>query len=228
MQLEVAVQEKAESDIMLGMSKECVGSLIDEVAKLRRMVHEMQQASAACDMTIVQLCKEWDLEREREDVNGLNIALGLKQQELELNIVASSTPVPSRAIRHFKRWEIRFRHTFCIFSALRIVKSLNQCCTYPQCIVHINATTNPLENESSSCYRPGRLISHKSLPVQFQHQKPGATLASSSNNGAAMVRTPPPLDSSTYHSQDQGNDYDHDSHHQSNQFWGWELQSLPI
>ncbi|KAG1841946.1 hypothetical protein F4604DRAFT_1939157 [Suillus subluteus] len=84
MQLEVTVREKAESDIMLGMSKECVGSLMDEVAKLRRTVHEMQQASAAHDVTIVQLCKERDLEKEREDVNGLNIALDSQQQELEL------------------------------------------------------------------------------------------------------------------------------------------------
>ncbi|KAG1768465.1 hypothetical protein EV702DRAFT_1252442 [Suillus placidus] len=45
-QFEVAVWEKAESDIMLGMSKERMGSLMDEVAKLRRTVHEMQQTSA--------------------------------------------------------------------------------------------------------------------------------------------------------------------------------------
>lgn len=67
---------------MLGMSKERVGSLMDEVAKLRRTVHEMQQTSAARDVTIVQLRKE--RERDREDVNGLNIALDSKQQELEL------------------------------------------------------------------------------------------------------------------------------------------------
>ncbi|KAG2363990.1 hypothetical protein BDR07DRAFT_1375382 [Suillus spraguei] len=104
-QLELVVREKAESDIMLGMSKERVGSLMDEVAKLRRTVHEMQQTSAARDVTIVQLRKE--RERDREDVNGLNIALDSKQQELELikrkislkSVAASSTPVPSRAIR---------------------------------------------------------------------------------------------------------------------------------
>jgi chromosome segregation ATPase len=81
-QLEVAVREKVESEIMLGMSKERVGSLMDEVAKLRRTVHEMQQTSAARDVTIVQLRKE--RERDRQDVNGLNIALDSKQQELEL------------------------------------------------------------------------------------------------------------------------------------------------
>jgi hypothetical protein len=64
------------------MSKERVGSLMDEVAKLRRTVHEMQQTSAAREVTIVQLRKE--RERDREDVNGLNIALDSKQQELEL------------------------------------------------------------------------------------------------------------------------------------------------
>ncbi|KAG2107623.1 uncharacterized protein F5147DRAFT_199842 [Suillus discolor] len=105
MQLEVAVREKAEGDIMLSMSKERVGSLMDEVAKLRRTVHEMQQTSAAREVTIVQLRKE--RERDREDVNGLNIALDSKQQELELikrkislkSVAASHTPVPSRAIR---------------------------------------------------------------------------------------------------------------------------------
>ncbi|KAG1731384.1 hypothetical protein EDB19DRAFT_1334961 [Suillus lakei] len=104
-QLEVAVREKAESDIMLGNSKERVGSLMDEVARLRRTVHEMQQTSAAREVTIVQLRKE--RERDREDVNGLNIALDSKQQELELikrkislkSVAATSTPVPSRAIR---------------------------------------------------------------------------------------------------------------------------------
>jgi chromosome segregation ATPase len=104
-QLEVAVREKVESEIMLGMSKERVGSLMDEVAKLRRTVHEMQQTSAARDVTIVQLRKE--RERDRQDVNGLNIALDSKQQELELikrkislkNVAASTTPVPSRAMR---------------------------------------------------------------------------------------------------------------------------------
>lgn len=65
----------------------------------------MQQTSAARDVTIVQLRKE--RERDRDDVNGLNIALDSKQQELELikrkislkSVAASSTPVPSRAMR---------------------------------------------------------------------------------------------------------------------------------
>ncbi|KAG2121306.1 hypothetical protein DEU56DRAFT_760718 [Suillus clintonianus] len=103
-QLEVALRERAESDIMLVNSKERVGSLMDEVARLRRTVHEMQQTSAAREVTIVQLRKE--RERDREDVNGLNIALDSKQQELELikrkislKTASTPTPVPSRAIR---------------------------------------------------------------------------------------------------------------------------------
>jgi chromosome segregation ATPase len=81
-QLEVALRERAESEIKLGTSKERVGCLMDEVARLRRTVHELQQESATRDVTIVQLRKE--RERDREDVNGLNIALDSKQQELEL------------------------------------------------------------------------------------------------------------------------------------------------
>ncbi|KAJ8581327.1 hypothetical protein M405DRAFT_832733 [Rhizopogon salebrosus TDB-379] len=108
-QLEVALRERAESEIKLGTSKERVGCLMDEVARLRRTVHELQQESATRDVTIVQLRKE--RERDREDVNGLNIALDSKQQELELikrkiamkNSAAttstSSTPATVRAIR---------------------------------------------------------------------------------------------------------------------------------
>ncbi|KAG0702143.1 hypothetical protein DFH29DRAFT_923328 [Suillus ampliporus] len=92
-QLEVALRERAESDIRLGTSKERVGSLVDEVARLRRTVHEMQQESAAREVTIVQLRKE--RERDREDVNGLNIALDSKQQELEL-VTPNTTRAPRR------------------------------------------------------------------------------------------------------------------------------------
>ena len=81
-QLEVALRDRAETDIKLSTSKERVGSLMDEVARLRRTVHELQQESATRDVTIVQLRK--DRERDREDLNGLNIALDSKQQELEL------------------------------------------------------------------------------------------------------------------------------------------------
>ncbi|KAG2028399.1 hypothetical protein BDR03DRAFT_988482, partial [Suillus americanus] len=80
-QLEVAIREKAESDIILGMSKERVGSLMDNVAKLRRTVYEMQQTSAVRDETIVQLRKEQ--ERDRVMLK-LNITLDSEQQELEL------------------------------------------------------------------------------------------------------------------------------------------------
>jgi len=81
-QLEVALRERAESDIKLSTSKERVSSLVDEVARLRRTVHELQQESAGREVTIVQLRKE--RERSREDADGLNIALDSKQQELEL------------------------------------------------------------------------------------------------------------------------------------------------
>ncbi|KAG1744646.1 uncharacterized protein EDB91DRAFT_1335609 [Suillus paluster] len=103
-QLEVALRDKAESDIRLSTSKERVSSLMDEVARLRRTVHEMQQESAAREVSFVQLRKE--RERDREDVNGLNIALDAKQQELELikRKIAMKAPVtpappPTRTIR---------------------------------------------------------------------------------------------------------------------------------
>jgi hypothetical protein len=57
-------------------------SLDEEVGKLRRQVHELQQESATKEVTVTQLNK-WR-EQDKEDIKGLNIALDSKQQELEL------------------------------------------------------------------------------------------------------------------------------------------------
>jgi len=81
-QLEEALQEKAKSDIMLGSSKERVDSLTDEVARLRSQVHQLQQESADKEVKVLQLTKQHA--QDKEDINGLNIALDSKQQELEL------------------------------------------------------------------------------------------------------------------------------------------------
>ncbi|KAI6005371.1 hypothetical protein EDC04DRAFT_1007258 [Pisolithus marmoratus] len=81
-QLEDALKEKAKSDIMLGSSKERVNSLTDEVARLRNQVHQLQQESADKEVKILQLTKQH--QQDKEDINGLNIALDSKQQELEL------------------------------------------------------------------------------------------------------------------------------------------------
>ncbi|KAL4080966.1 hypothetical protein J3A83DRAFT_109629 [Scleroderma citrinum] len=81
-QLEEALQEKARSDVMLSSSKERVESLTDEVARLRNQVHQLQQESADKEVKILQLTKQHM--QDKEDMNGLNIALDSKQQELEL------------------------------------------------------------------------------------------------------------------------------------------------
>lgn len=81
-QFEDALKEKAESDIMLGSSKERVNSLTDEVARLRSQVHQLQQESADKEVKILQLTKQH--QQDKDDIGGLNIALDSKQQELEL------------------------------------------------------------------------------------------------------------------------------------------------
>ncbi|KAH7927195.1 hypothetical protein BV22DRAFT_297659 [Leucogyrophana mollusca] len=77
-QLEVLLTEKAQSDV----KQERVGALEGELERLRRQVHELQQASADKEVVIVQLKKR--SARDKEDLSGLNIALDSKQQELEL------------------------------------------------------------------------------------------------------------------------------------------------
>ncbi|KAG6336108.1 hypothetical protein ID866_2974 [Astraeus odoratus] len=81
-QLEEALKEKAKSDIMLGSSKERIDSLTEEVTRLRGQVHQLQLESADKEVKILQLTKQHM--QDKEDINGLNIALDSKQQELEL------------------------------------------------------------------------------------------------------------------------------------------------
>ena len=80
--LESVVSEKAQSEILVNTLQNRVGSLDEEVGRLRRQVHELQQESAAKEVTVVQLNK-WR-EQDKEDIKGLNMALDSKQQELEL------------------------------------------------------------------------------------------------------------------------------------------------
>ena len=80
--LESLISEKAESDILVNTLQNRVASLDEEVGKLRRQVHELQQESATKEVTVTQLNK-WR-EQDKEDIKGLNIALDSKQQELEL------------------------------------------------------------------------------------------------------------------------------------------------
>ncbi|EGO20388.1 hypothetical protein SERLADRAFT_477927 [Serpula lacrymans var. lacrymans S7.9] len=81
-QMEVMIKEKAESDVLLGTLKERVNALKDEVERMRRQIHELQQESADKEVKVMQLTKQRS--QDKEDLNGLNIALDSKQQELEL------------------------------------------------------------------------------------------------------------------------------------------------
>lgn len=80
--MENMVKGKAENDVNASTLKERVNALKDEVERLRRQVHELQQESADKDMKLVQSAKQ--RAQDKEDMQGLNIALDSKQQELEL------------------------------------------------------------------------------------------------------------------------------------------------
>jgi chromosome segregation ATPase len=88
-QMEAMTKANAEADVALGTLKEQASALKDEVERLRRQVHELQQGSADKEVKIVQLTKQRS--QDKEDIQGLNIALDSKQQELEL---VSASPHP--------------------------------------------------------------------------------------------------------------------------------------
>ena len=90
-QLEYLVSEKAQSDIHVNTLQNRVASLDEEVDRLRRQVHELQHESATREVTVTQLNK-WR-EQDKEDIKGLNIALDSKQQELELVRPFSNPPI---------------------------------------------------------------------------------------------------------------------------------------
>lgn len=81
-QLEALVRRNAESDVEIDTLKDKVTALKDEVERLRRQVHELQQESADKEVKIVHLTKQ--RAQDKEDMQGINIALDSKQQELEL------------------------------------------------------------------------------------------------------------------------------------------------
>lgn len=59
-----------------------------EIARLRAHIQQLQKDSAAKEVTIIQLNKQ--LDQDKEDIDGLNIALESKQQELELVRISCS------------------------------------------------------------------------------------------------------------------------------------------
>jgi chromosome segregation ATPase len=76
------VREKAEADVEIKTSRDRIIVLKEEVERLRGHVHNLQQESADKEVKIVQMMKQHSL--DKEDLQGLNIALDSKQQELQL------------------------------------------------------------------------------------------------------------------------------------------------
>ncbi|KAK2465139.1 hypothetical protein APHAL10511_002831 [Amanita phalloides] len=106
-QFEESVRIKAELEVENMTNKDRVASLKEEVERLRRHVHTLQQDSADKEVKVVQMTKQ--LAQKDGDIAGLNIALDSKQQELELmkrrqgvRGIAGATPArPSKA--HHRR-----------------------------------------------------------------------------------------------------------------------------
>lgn len=80
--MERAVRERAEAEVVVGTLKEKVAELGEELEKLRKQVHELQQESADKEVKLAQAAKQ--RAKDKEDIEGLNIALDSKQQEVEL------------------------------------------------------------------------------------------------------------------------------------------------
>ena len=79
---DLLVRAKAEADVEIKASRDRIVVLKEEVERLRRHVHSLQQESADKEVKIVQMMKQHSL--DKEDLQGLNIALDSKQQELQL------------------------------------------------------------------------------------------------------------------------------------------------
>jgi hypothetical protein len=86
-QMEALIRQKAEIDVEINTLQDKVTALKDEVERLRRQVYELQQESADKEVKIVQLTKQ--RAKDKEDLQGMNIALDSKQQELELVRISS-------------------------------------------------------------------------------------------------------------------------------------------
>ncbi|KAH9027862.1 hypothetical protein EDB84DRAFT_1439762 [Lactarius hengduanensis] len=106
-ELEAAVRGKGEADIAADVLRERVGTLEAELEKLRKQVRELQAESANREVHTAQMEKQ--RERDRDDLQGLNIALDSKQQELELlkrrmsvKVTSGPTPAPGK-VGHIRR-----------------------------------------------------------------------------------------------------------------------------
>ena len=81
-ELGAAVRDKDDADATVNSLRERVATLDAELEKLSKQVRDLQTASANREVQIAQMEKQ--REKDREDLQGLNIALDSKQQELEL------------------------------------------------------------------------------------------------------------------------------------------------
>ena len=88
-ELGAAVQGKDGAEVVVQSLRERIGTLEAELEKLGKQVRDLQTESANKEVHIAQMEKQ--RERDREDLQGLNIALDSKQQELELVSALSST-----------------------------------------------------------------------------------------------------------------------------------------
>ncbi|KAF8266077.1 hypothetical protein EI94DRAFT_1587035, partial [Lactarius quietus] len=111
-ELDAAVRGKGDADTAADTLRERVGTLEPEIEKLRKQVRDLQAESANREVQIAQMEKRHD--RDREDLQGLNIALDSKQQELELlkrrmsvKGTAGPTPAPSK-VGHIRRESTTF------------------------------------------------------------------------------------------------------------------------
>ena len=81
-ELGAAVQGKDGAELAANSLRERVEPLEAELEKLRKQIRDLQTESANREVQIAQMEKQ--RERDRDDLQGLNIALDSKQQELEL------------------------------------------------------------------------------------------------------------------------------------------------
>ncbi|KZT66598.1 hypothetical protein DAEQUDRAFT_674650 [Daedalea quercina L-15889] len=103
---EALLREKGETGVELGTLRDRAGALQDEIERLRKQVHALQHESADKEVRLVNLQKQ--RAQDKQDLQGLNIALDSKQQELELvkrrmNVrgTAGATPAaPSKVPPH--------------------------------------------------------------------------------------------------------------------------------
>ncbi|KAJ7075672.1 hypothetical protein B0H15DRAFT_866313 [Mycena belliarum] len=100
--------QTAEAEQQARQAKERAGDLKDEIERLRRQIHELQQESADKEVKIVQITKQ--RAQDKQDLQGLNIALDSKQQELELlkrrmgvRGTGGATPAQPSKIGHQRR-----------------------------------------------------------------------------------------------------------------------------